>query len=400
MNNIRVMLLFVILLLHAGLCVSCDSGGDNVPADGDDKDGKDSDGSGDTDADTDTDSDTDTDGDTDSDGDDFDECAEVTEVAGNNYQPVDILFVIDNSPSMEDEINEVRENMNRFSQQIGASGLDYHIVLISCLPGDCDKDQFFGICIDPPLGKTGGCDGAGPYDDTNPPDYLHISDRVPSVKGLEWIIDYYPDWKDMIRANSVVHFVAVSDDNEEYSASQFNSELLALDPNLDGYRFHGIFSYMSKEAACAISSTEPCCEFAAPEGEGKIYKDLVQMTGGVSSDLCLQEFDPVFDEFASSVIQSAKLSCEWTIPDPGEDEVLDPHKVNVEFVDAQGDSHLLGHVHSKDLCDQVQNGWYYDDESDPTMIYVCPQTCDWIQEDEDAEMHIKFGCETEDAVIE
>ncbi len=387
------------LFLFVGCCymsTGCNDDGDSSSSIGDT-------GSSDVDSDSDSDGDGDGDGDGDADGDgdgpSFEECAETSEIAGNKYGPVDVVFVIDNSPSMGDEIEEVRANMNGFSEQVGAKELNMNIVVISCLPGDCDKDQFFGICIDPPVGAAGGCPSGGPYDDSNPPHYLHISDRVPSVKGLEWIIDKYPEWKGMIREDSARHFVAVSDDTEEWSADRFEAELLKLDPKFEGFYFHGIFSYLSKDEACNISKSEPCCDYAAPDGEGTIYKELVARTGGVSGDLCLQDFDPVFDGLSSSVVGSAKLACEWEIPDPPEGEDLDPKKVNVEFIDEDGDDHSIGHVESSAECDDVEHGWYYDDPDEPTKIRVCPQTCDWIRDQDDAQITIKFGCETESADI-
>ncbi len=351
----------------------------------------------------------------------FDDCVALTEGAQNSYQPADIVFVIDNSPSLEDEIAAVRANMNDFSAAIMDSGIDVQIAMISCRPGDCGSTgggaTFYGICIDAPLGADGGCVGdpeEGPVtDDTNLPHYKHLSTRVPSMKGLRWIVETYQDdnlhttegWHDMIRDDSVKHFVLVSDDADEWTPSEFETALLALDPvRLAGYKFHGIFSYMSKDDACELSDTEPCCTYAAPEDDPDLYwdtyADLVTSTGGVSGDLCLQDFDPVFEALGSSVITSSELSCEWEIPDPPEGETLHPNLVNVEFLHDGDTSDMIGHIGSVDDCVNAPNAWYYDDPDDPTMIYVCPQTCEWFQSVDDARLIIHFGCETEDVEID
>jgi len=330
----------------------------------------------------------------------FQSCASVTETAQNSYQPVDIVIVIDNTPSMLDELDATRSNMNKLSKTIGTSGLDYHIVLISCLPGDCENDKFHGICVDPPLGKTGGCT-AVPPSDTNPPRYLHVSEKIPSRKGLERTIETYAEWKAMMRPDAARHVVIISDDTDEYSATQFNDALLKLDPGFAGYKFHGIFAFQSKEAACAVSSSEPCCTYAAPGGEGVPYKELVKLTGGVQADLCMQSFDPVFDQIATSVIQGAKLSCSWPLPAPPDGKQLDPTKVNVEYIDGSGASTVFGKVSSSADCSKVKgDAWYYDNETKPTKILVCPQTCTKIQGQAQAQMVIHFGCKTEIAPIE
>lgn len=328
------------------------------------------------------------------DDDSFDECTGVSQTAGNTLGPVDVVFAIDNSPSLEDEIAEVRAHMNDFSQMVGDSGVDHNIVILSCLPGDCGNENFFGVCIDPPLAIAGACDSYPASDDSNPPHYLHISERIPSTKGLDRIIETYPEWQSMMRPGAPKHFVAISDDNEDHTAEWFDTELLALDAGFAGYTFHGIFSYLSKEDACDISNTEPCCTYAAPEGEGTVYKDLVAQTGGVSGDLCEQEFQPVFDALGTAVVGSATLSCEWVIPEPPEGMDLDPALVNFVFTDDDGVSTVIGRVDSEADCANVEHGWYYDDPDNPTMVYVCPQTCAWIQGFETATVVIEFGCES------
>ena len=87
------------------------------------------------------------------------------------------------------------------------------------------------------------------------------------------------------------------------------------------------------------------------------------------------------------------------IPDPPEGETFDPNMVNLEFTDDDGDSHIIGHADTEDICDDIEHGWYYDDNDNPETIHVCPQTCDWIKEHEDGEISIQFGCETEDVIV-
>ena len=324
----------------------------------------------------------------------FDACTSVHETATPGRGPADVIFVMDNTPSMEDEIADVRANMNTFSQTVADEGLDLHIIVISCLPGDCGShDTWHGICVEPPVGAVDGCNEGGPYDDTNLPSYLHVSVPVPSTQGLAKVIETYADWSFMIRDNSAKHVVVVSDDDDDWTAQQFIDALVALDPRFVGFQAHGIFSFLSKEAACAISDTEPCCEFSAPDGEGAVYKELVALTGGLSGDMCLQDFAPVFGVFADAVVESAQISCEWAIPAPPEGETLNPNLVNVESIDSDDQSTFIGRVMSSEDCAHVDHAWYFDDVDNPTTIYVCPQTCEWLQGDPGSQMIIHFGCE-------
>jgi len=319
----------------------------------------------------------------------FEVCTGVSAEPENTLAPADIVFLVDNSPSMRDEILWTRENMNLFSQTIADGGIDHRIVMISCLHDGCDNHPTTnGICIDPPLG-SGDCETS----DTNLPDYLHVDMRMPSQKLLERAVDTFSEWQQMRRPFALTHIVAISDDSELMSASEFREALAALDPPVEKFVFHGIFSALSKDDACAISSSEPCCTYAAPEGEGVQYRELVETTGGVAADLCAQDFDPVFMQFAASVIAHSEIDCEWTIPAPPEGEVLDPNLVNVQF-NSGDDSTDFGYVPSARECGDLENAWYYDDPSNPQRVLVCPATCESIRAAPLPTLSVTFGCKT------
>ncbi|MCP4602528.1 MAG: hypothetical protein GY847_18760 [Proteobacteria bacterium] len=264
--------------------------------------------------------------------------------------------------------------MNKFSNKMG--NLDVRVVLISALkrPGII---WICGVCVDAPLGS-----GACPANESNPPKYKHIVQQVDSNNALEKIVGTYPQWKDMLREDALLHFMVVSDDNSSpMTAPQFINQMAARNPSITDFFFHG------------ITATKGC----AAE-RGVVYETLVQQTGGIWGELCDQNFDPVFDAIIEAMISSS-MSCEWEIPEPPEGEEFDKEMVNLEFKDNDSKMHRIGHVVSKDDCDKVENGWYYDSEDDPTKIFVCSQTCDWIKEHKDGEISIQFGCETEVIVM-
>ena len=313
------------------------------------------------------------------------ECAAIAEQAMNKKQPADILFVIDNSGSMQIEAGSVKANMNAFSTKIINSGIDVHVVLISDIAGDT------GMCIAPPLGG-GGC----PAQDNNLPTFLHINDSVGSNNALQKLLDHHADWKDQLRPDASKHIVVVSDDNSDLGANAFDAAFKALDPGYKDYKFHAIVGQKSidSDPLWCLNSVENglCCGFTA--AVGKVYIDLINKTGGVYGDLCKQDFTPVFTTLSTEVIQNAGLACEWEIPKPMDEDIIDYEKVNVEFDDGKGNVLPIGKVDSPAACADVTDGWYYDDPNTPTKILVCPQTCAKIQIAPMASMAIKFGCET------
>jgi hypothetical protein len=297
------------------------------------------------------------------------ECASYTEAAENKKLPADIIVVVDNSGSMDFEALSVQDNLNTFSQQIIDSGIDVHVVLMSSYPGDGN-----GMCIGPPLG-VGGCPGA----DTNPPAFLHIDTRISSNDALEQIIDNQPVWSAALRPEAPLHIVIVTDDESDLAAIEFDQQLRAFSPDYADYKLHGI-----------VCTTE-CDETAAI---GDQYIALGQLTGGIISDLCLQDFQPVFDQLATEVVAGAEIACEWDVPLPPEGEAFDPLKVNVEFDDGAGGGFEIGYVESEAECANVVDGWYYDDPVAPTKIFACAQTCQKIQGVELGTIQITLGCDT------
>jgi hypothetical protein len=299
------------------------------------------------------------------------ECAALTEEATTGLAPVDVIFVLDNSGSMDAEAAAVQANMNDFSQQIAAAGIDVHVVALSSYPGNGN-----GVCIAPPLG-SGGC----PATDNNPPGFTHVNQEIGSADSLFQLVGRHSAWKGAMRPDSVKHIVVVSDDNSAIPAALFDGMWTDLDPSYDPYTFHGIVAL------------HDCSEAA---NVGQVYINLANTTGGVLGDLCDQNFQPVFDELSEQVVQTTPIGCSWEIPPPPEGMEFDPEKVNVELVTG-GVVTEIGHVGGPPDCANVTDGWFYDNPAAPTRIHVCLQTCDKIQAATEARIDILFGCETQSA---
>lgn len=296
-----------------------------------------------------------------------DECAAVGEQAELVPVPADIIFVVDNSGSMSFEAAEIQARMNDFSTQIIASGIDVHVVLISSYP-----DNGNGICIDAPLG-SGGCPGA----DSNPPTYTHVDERVASHDAWERLLATHGEWSSAIRPDSIKHVVVVTDDTSNMPWGEFHLAFQNLDPAYIDYVHHSVVCHSDCASAAGI---------------GTNYIELSNTTGGVASDLCAQDFQAVFDVLSTEVIGGAALSCEFEIPPPPDDMEFNPEQVNLEFDDGMGGVLQIGKVESAAECASVEDGWYYDDPDAPTMIHLCPQTCDKVQGSASGAINIQFGC--------
>lgn len=317
-------------------------------------------------------------------------CAGVSAEAQASLQPADVIIAVDTSGSMDEESGEVQANLNAFASVVTGSGIDMHVVLIADA----------SVCIPAPLG-SGNCGGA----DENLPSFRHVVQAVGSNDSLELLVSTYPQYKDSLRQGATKTFIVVSDDNSDMSAAEFTNAIMALDPSFAGFKFDAIVSYTSPLSCFGFSCppNNPCCVPFGPIGcqplsaeEGTVYKQLVAQTGGVSGDLCAQDFDPVFQDIAKGVVGSSKLACEYPIPDPPEGEEIDPNKVNVTYTPGGGgEPQPIYNVPGGAAQCGPEGGWYYDDLAMPTKIVLCPATCQTIQADSMGKFEVVFGCDTQ-----
>jgi hypothetical protein len=331
----------------------------------------------------------------------FEPCASVSATAEAKILPADIIWAVDTSASMKEEAAQVQANMNAFASIILASGIDVRVILIS------DKGQGqntgppqpYEICIPPPLGNgadaSGFCDGK----DEKLPTYRHVVEAVSSKNAIDIIVKTYPEYKTQLRPGAVKVVAVVSDDDSALSASEATAKLAGLDPSFQGLVFDAIAAeqgptecVMACQSACGTCG--PCCPGCQPisAAEGAVYKALVQQTGGVFGDLCQQSFAGVFQAMAKGVVAGAKVPCEYALPAPPPGETLDPDQVNVQYLPggAPPPKDIL-RVKSAADCGQ-KGGWYYDDNTSPQRIHLCPTTCRTVGGDPDAKIDVLFGC--------
>jgi hypothetical protein len=317
-----------------------------------------------------------------------DSCASISKQAENQRRPADIIIAVDNSGSMREEIAFVRERLNAFSQQIIDSGVDVRIILISAPYGpapvptgdeDDDSDEGDsgddnGICIAPPLGS-----GMCPLD-TKAPRYFHVPREVSSNDALELFVRTFPQWQIRLRANASKTFVVVTDDDADGSAAQFQQNVAGLPGGaFSSWSFSGIYCFSRCPAAAAV---------------GTVYDALVQATNGVRGDLCQQDFAPVFDALAKSVVANSGLDCAWDIPQPAAGQTFNREQVNVQYTLQGGRPRALSQVPTAAECGAGRAGWHYDDAANPQRILVCPATCTELKGDLTAKVEVLFGCDT------
>jgi hypothetical protein len=149
-------------------------------------------------------------------------CTGVTSEATLVPLPVDIIWVVDNSNSMDAAIAQVKAGLNDFAALISASNLDYKVILLSHRGSGA-----LSICIPPPLSGDDAC-GNGPR-------FFHSSVDILSTQPLEQFLgtlaqtDGYMEgqarggepWADELRPEATKTIVVVTEDNARLSATDF-----------------------------------------------------------------------------------------------------------------------------------------------------------------------------------
>lgn len=209
--------------------------------------------------------------------------ANVTDVSISCVFIADVLIALDTSTSMSVEVGLVQNVLNNFANAIMASGIDLNIVVIAASGG---------ICTPAPLG-SGTCPS-----DENLPRYRRVLATIGGLNSYDVILATYAQWSASLRSGSHRTIIVVTDDNSTVSHTTFNTQLLALDPTLAGYRFNSIVATLDPLAYPA----NICSGIASARGSEFI--DLSTQTGGIVSNLCEQNFAPAFSNMASAIITS------------------------------------------------------------------------------------------------
>lgn len=294
------------------------------------------------------------------------ECAQVNAVGDPIFAPIDIIWAIDTSGSMNDETALIETKLIEFVDFIEDSGLDVRVIMVA---GDT-------VCVQPPL-SGGGCP------DADSVRYRHVRQVVGSSNAFEVLVSSYSSYSSFLRPDAIKHFVVVSDDESSQSPRWFRDQINAL--GLNFFVFHAIVSLESVPAGCNGPFCEGC---SGPHGDaeqaGDQYILMSEMTGGTASSICEPDWTPIFEGIGTNVISGAALPCEYGIPDLGTGLVVDYTDVTVRINGVR-----LSHHTDVSGCDNAP-GWYYDDNASPGRIHICRSVCGAGFDGD--EIAIEFGC--------
>lgn len=337
-------------------------------------------------------------------------CGDDRYTARVEEKPVDIIFVIDNSGSMDDEIVGVENNINdNFATIIEASGIDYRVIMISRHGRASSND----ICVAEPLSGT-SCSPI-PDNPVNGPRFFHYDYRISSRDSLQRVLwtwdepDVHgtaPDgWRGWLREDAFKVFVEITDDGStaelpgglEPTAENFENALFNLEPSHFGtpgrrnYRFHSIVGIADNSPASdPWQPQQPVVNDECPDAvrPGIEYQRLSIATGGLRYPVCQwQSYDPVFQEIAQGIIDEARIGCELALPEVPEDLAVDPNAIVLQYVDPP-DS-LPRQITRSNVDNCGDSNFYVENDT----IKLCPLLCQEVSATETGDLYVYAGCQ-------
>jgi hypothetical protein len=349
-----------------------------------------------------------------------DACASVSAVATLTKKPVDVIFVIDNSGSMSQEIAAVQNNINvNFADILGTSGLDYRVIMLSKYNTVDYSAGYYRVCIKGPLGGNSNCDNEPkPINTAN---FFHYNQQIDSTDSFQRILDSYKKrdpscgaapaacsaangWSDWLRADALKVFIEVTDDDSNTLYTAFETSLFALTPKMFGsatdrnYMFYSIVGLKENTPATTpypdtANVVTTSCSTAV--GPGQDYQQLSKLTKALRYPVCqTASYNAVFQAVAQGVIAGAKVDCSFAVPD-ATGGVVNLTTVIVNYTPSNGDP-VKSFMQVDDISQCTAAGNFYitqdADMGNKNMIQLCPDTCTTVQKDDKAQIGVLFDC--------
>ena len=294
--------------------------------------------------------------------------------------PLDLLLLLDTSASMDyqGKWTSVKGAVKAFVQNPQATGLGLGLQYYP-LRATCNVDDYSvpGVTIQVlPTGAT---------DVVTSMKAKQMSGGTPMVPAFEGVYKYLKQRAADNPKHKVVMVLASDGAPDDSCIAAPMGEL----PNS--------LANATQLAMTAYTADPPVSTFVIGVGSETSVLEQIATAGGGKA-IFVDTSTDIQGAFLAALneIRGNALTCQFDIPAPSDDQMLDYDRVNVVFTasDISGQSPLV-FVGTKDKCDQAPNkGWYYDDPSAPQKVVLCTDACGIATQSTTGRIDVVFGCKT------
>ena len=357
-------------------------------------------------------------------------CAAEEAQASDKVRPVDIIVIVDNSSSMNGEIEAIQDRINEdFGDILNAAGVDWRVILLSrhgAIGHEMNSCDDNGICIQGAIAGTTSCDPKAPPANTERFKQYSICidsndglkkaaasfDKSPPLWAGGFLESAYFDaqkkaqplataptgWHTWLRPDALRTFLMVTDDESSTNSNLFINWMYSKDPSFFGtaanpnWMFHSIIAVQAKpNATQPWLWNEPVLNKDCGEGSDAIgyqYQDLSIRGKGLRFPICENSnFDAVFQAIAKTVVDNSTVPCTLSPTRIDGTGTPDYDRTAVIYEAGDGTRTSLTQVNNAGACSK--DAFYVNKSRD---VVLCPNVCTKVEADKEALVRLRVAC--------
>jgi hypothetical protein len=285
--------------------------------------------------------------------------------------PLDIIFVLDWSGSMQGDSWEGSTSaLKDFLEAPESAGISAGMVYFPTIKPDFDdtcNHQLYAV-LDVPVAELPG--NAFALTNSMPADA--IGSPSPLYAGLKGALQAAVARQDLLPKHKVVVVMASDGGYNTCGVGITGISNLATSAR----QYNGVQTYVIAVQSSANINFDALQTIAISGGTNGLYD---------ASDI--DAFGEKMEE-----IRNDALGCDFNIPEAPGNVQLNYNEVNFIYTPGgMGTPITIPRADDLEDCGD-QPGWYYDNNVMPTKILVCPASCETIRNDKEAEVDVAFGC--------
>jgi hypothetical protein len=337
--------------------------------------------------------------------------------------PIDIIFLIDNSDSMSQEIAEVEKQINEnFANVIAASNADYRIIMLTRHGIHDGVSVTQHVCVSAPLSGT-NCTPP-PAKPAETERFFHHNITIGSTDAFCRILTTFhaPDldgshpqgWGALLRPGAFKVFAIITDDRVQTACNGFTFDDHGIDPisgttaagtlesalyglssqfgsvarrNFIWHSIIGLAPFDANDLTKPHPDTSPivtakCTPDSVAPATG--YQALSKRTGGLRYPTCGRDYTTIFRAMANDVIGKSVLPCAYLVPKPASG-AIDPATAIVRYTSGTA---VTDFEQVPNIAACGPNKFFIEGD----RIKLCGDSCGTVQGDPAAQVKILFGC--------